>query len=156
MPGPVDGFDRALKLHQRPHGKARVGQAPVRTLGVGHRECREVHPGMARQRQIEFAPERRVGGLEQDLDIAAGEHGGDVAGSGRRAVGIGLHRLRGRREARPRQRAACGSLIADEMPDVVEKISPPTGSWRSISGPDARFAVNPCSVLSRSFTEPLC
>ena len=76
---------------------------------------------MVRQRQIEFASERRVGGLEQNLDIAAAEHGGDVAGAGRRAVGIGLHRLGRRREARPRQRPAGGSRVADEMPDVVEK-----------------------------------
>ena len=76
---------------------------------------------MAGQRQIEFASEQRVGGLEQHLDIAAAEHGGDVAGSGRRAVGIGLHRRRGRREPRPRQCAARGSLVADEMPHMVEK-----------------------------------
>ena len=104
MSGPAHGFDRTLKLHQRPHGKARLGQPPVRALGVGDRECGEMHAGMAGQRRIELAPERRVGGLEQHLDIAAAEHGGDVAGAGRRAVGVGLHRHRRRRKARARQR----------------------------------------------------
>ena len=61
---------------------------PVLALGVGNRERGEMHPGMTRQRQIELAAERRIGGLEQHLDIAAAEHRGDVAGSGRRAVGI--------------------------------------------------------------------
>ena len=55
---PGHGFDRALELHQRPHGKARFGQAPVRAFGVGDRERREMHAGMAGQRRLELAAER--------------------------------------------------------------------------------------------------
>ena len=50
-PGPVAVLDRALELHQRPHGEARLGQPPVLALRIGDRERREMHPGMARQRQ---------------------------------------------------------------------------------------------------------
>ena len=49
------GFDRTLKLHQRPHGKACLGQPPVRALGVGDRERGEMHAGVAGQRRLEFA-----------------------------------------------------------------------------------------------------
>ena len=80
-----------------------------------------MHAGIARQRGVEFPAERRVGGLEQHLDVAAREHPGDVSGAGRRAVGIGLHRDRRRREAGARQRRAGLLRIADKMPDVIEE-----------------------------------
>ena len=154
---PGDGLDRPLELHQRPHGKARLGQAPVRASRIGNRECREVHAGMARQRQIELASERRVGGLEQHLDIAAAEHGGDVAGAGRRAVGIGLHRLRASAQSPPAPaRGWRHPRRGRNARRDRERFRSPTGSWRSISVPDARFAAKPCSVLSRLFSEPLC
>ena len=143
------GLDRALELHQRPHGKARLGQAPVLAFGIDDRERRQMHAGVAGQRRLELAAERRVGGLEQHLDIAAAEHRGDVAGAGRRAVGIVLHRHRRRRKARARQRPARGLGVADEMADVIEKDlarQPAVGGpflcsmrdWRSPPAPSCR------------------
>ena len=154
---PAHGLDRTLELHQRPHGKARLGQTPMLALGVGDRERGEMHPGVARQRQVELAAERRVGGLEQHLDIAAAEHRGDVAGSGRRAVGIALHRLRASAQSprapapgwRPPRRGR--NARRDR-----ERFRRRPASWRSISGLDARLAVKACSVLSRLFSGPLC
>ncbi len=58
---------------------------PMRLRRVGDRQGRKMHSGMALQRGIEFAAERRIGGLEQNFEIAARQHGGDVAGSGRAA-----------------------------------------------------------------------
>ena len=118
---PVGSIDRTLELHQRAHRKAGIGEPLVRRRRIGNRERSKMHAGMARQRGVEFAAERRVGGLEQHLDVAAREHRGDVAGAGRRAVGIGLHRHRRRRETGARQRRARRLRVGDEMADVIEE-----------------------------------
>ena len=120
------GVDRALHLDQRAHAEAGLGEPAMRRGGIGHREGREMHAGMAREARIELAAERRVGGLEQHLDIAACEHGGDVAGAGRlrraaRGIGIDLDRHRRGRKAGACERACGGFRIAHEMADMVEE-----------------------------------
>ena len=94
--------------------------------GIVRREGHEVHARMACECGIEFAAERRVGGLEQELDIAAREHGGHVAGAGdlRRAacrIGVDLNRNRRGREPRTRQRLRRRFRVAYEMGDMVEE-----------------------------------
>ena len=81
---------------------------------------------IARQPGVELAPERRVGGLEQHLQVAAREHRRDVAGAGelRRPavrVGIDLHGQRCRREAGARERLRGGLRVAHEMADMIEE-----------------------------------
>ncbi len=71
----------------------------MKDAGIGDREGGELHAGMAREGGLEFAAERGVCGLEQHLDITALEHGADIAGAGRSAVGRDLHRQRRRRKA---------------------------------------------------------
>ena len=98
----------------------------MRRRGVGDGEGRKVHAAVARETCVELAAERRVRGLEQHLDIAAREHGGDIAGAGtlRRAagrIGINLNGDGRGGEARPRERAARRIGIAYEMADMVEE-----------------------------------
>ncbi len=93
---------------------------------VGDREGREVDARIAREPGVELAAERRVGGLEQHLDVAAREHRRDVAGAGElrrsaRRIGIDLHGQRRRCEARAHERLRRGLRIAHEMADVVEE-----------------------------------
>ncbi len=85
-----------------------------------------MHAAIARQARLELAAERRVRGSEQDLDIAAREHGGDIAGAGRlrgatAGIGIDLDRDRGRGKARTRKRARGGVGIGHEVRDMVEE-----------------------------------
>ena len=115
------GADRALERRNRPRAEARLAEPAVPGVGVGHREGRKLDAGMARERGLELAAERRVGGLEQHLDVAARHHRADIAGAGRAAVGRDLHRYRRRRKAGARERRACGLLVAHEMADMVEK-----------------------------------
>ena len=93
---------------------------------IGHREGREVQAAITRHRRLELLRQRRVRGLEQELDIAAIEHRGDVPGPGLRwrpaaGIGIDLDRRRRRRKARPHQ-GACGAVgVRHEMSDMIEK-----------------------------------
>ena len=95
----------------------------MRLFGVGDGEGGEMQPGVARQRRVEFAAQRRIGGLEQHLDIAARKHGGDIAGSGRAhaACGIGadLDRDRRRRKAAARKSAARRFGVMNEMGEMI-------------------------------------
>jgi hypothetical protein len=75
----------------------------------------------ARHGEIELGPKRRVGRLEQHLDVAAREHGTDIAGSGQRAVRIDLDRHRRRRKAAARERMTHGLAVRHEVSDVVEE-----------------------------------
>jgi hypothetical protein len=93
----------------------------VRGAGIRHHKGRELEPGMARKRRLEFAAEGRVCSLEQHLDIPARQHRADVAGAGRPAVGRDLHRLRRRRKTRARKRCARRLRVAHEMADVIEE-----------------------------------
>jgi hypothetical protein len=98
-------------------------ETPMRLLRVSDGEGSEMQSGMARQRGIEFAAQRRIGGFEQHLDIAARKHGGDVAGPGRAhpACGIGadLDRDRRRRKAAARKSAARRLGVMNEMGDMI-------------------------------------
>ncbi len=76
--------------------------------------------GIARTGLVELTSKRRVRCLEQDLDIAALHHRGDVSGAGELAA-VFLDRDRCREEARARERPACGACVGDEMADVVEE-----------------------------------
>ena len=93
--------------------------------GIGHGKGRKMQSGVTAKRRVEFAAKRRVRGLEQDFEITARQHRGDVAGSGRaraaRRSGLDLNRYRRRREAAARQRPASRFAVAHEMPDVIEK-----------------------------------
>src|SRR3984885_8119994 len=84
-----------------------------------------MQPGMTVERGIEFAAKRSIGGLEQHFDVAAREHDGDVAGSGRPGgasrIGIGLNRDRCRRKTATCKRTARGLGVAHEMGDMIEK-----------------------------------
>ena len=117
------GLDRARHVHQRPDRKAVGRETPVRLFRVGDGEGGEMQSGVARERRIEFAAQRRIGGLEQHLDIAARKHGGDVAGSGRAhaACGIGadLDRDRRRRKAAARKGAARRFGVMNEMGEMI-------------------------------------
>ena len=71
---------------------------------IGDRKGRKMQAVVTPARRIELAAERRICGLEQDLDIAAAEHGGDVASTARlrlaaERIGIDLDRDRRRRKA---------------------------------------------------------
>jgi hypothetical protein len=97
----------------------------MRRRGIRHRKRRKMDASVARQRRIQLAAERRIGGLEQHFDVAAREHGRHVAGAGgaRRALGFGNH-LNGnwcRSKSGARERAARGVRIAHEMADMVEE-----------------------------------
>jgi hypothetical protein len=121
----------ALHLDERLHAKAGIGEPPMRRRGIGHREGGEMHAGMARHGGLELAAERRIGGLEQRLDIAASQHRRDVAGAGGTlaAVGAGvdLNGNRCRSKAHARERAARRLGIPHEMSDVVEEDLPAHG-----------------------------
>jgi len=55
----------------------------MRRGGIRGGEGREVNAGVARARRLQLAAERRVGSLEQQLDVTAREHRRHVAGAGR-------------------------------------------------------------------------
>jgi hypothetical protein len=97
----------------------------VRHGGIRGGEGREVDAGIARARHLQFAAERRVGGLEQHFDVTAREHRRHVAGAGRtqRAIGIGsdLNGNRRRGKACARERAARRLRLAHEMGNVIEE-----------------------------------
>jgi hypothetical protein len=117
------GLDRARHVHQGPDRKAAGREAPVRPLRVGDGEGGEMQSGMARQRGIEFAAQRRIGGLEQHLDVAARKHRGDVAGSSRAhpagGIGADLDRDRRRRKTAARKSAARRLGVMDEMGEMI-------------------------------------
>ena len=115
--------------------------APSASVTENAARCTPAWPDSAASNSM---PERRVGGLEQHLHIAAAEHAGDVAGAGRRAVGVDLHRHRRRRKARAGERAARRLRIADEMADMVEKdlIRRPAAGGRLLL-PMQRFSATP-------------
>src|SRR5439155_23601225 len=111
---------------QGAHATARLRQPLVRLGRVGDRESGEMHAAIAPHRMVQLLGEFCIRRLEQRLDIAARQHGGDVAGAGRlrrtaRGVRIELDGFRRRCESGPRQRAARGLRVAHEMADMVEK-----------------------------------
>jgi hypothetical protein len=115
------GVDRSLHLDQRPHPKPARREPAVGGGGIGHSEGNNMHAGMARETGIEFAGEGSVRGLEQDFDIAARKHRGDVAGASqprRSAVGIWIDLNRYRRgcKAGARQRMGCCFGIHTKWP----------------------------------------
>ena len=117
------GLDRARHVYQGPDQKSVGRETPVRHFGVGDSEGGEMQSGVARERRIEFAAQRRIGGLEQHLDIAARKHGGDIAGSGRAhaagGIGADLDRDRRRREAATRKSAARRFGVVNEMGEMI-------------------------------------
>ncbi len=119
------GLDWTRHPDQVANGEIIRGEAAVCSFRVRHGESREMHSGVAFERRIELTGQRRIGCLEQNLAIAASEHDGDVAGSGRtRAAGgirADLDGNRRRRKSATRQRAARGLGIAHEMGDVIEE-----------------------------------
>ena len=120
------GLDRPLHPHERTHGKSR-SRKPSMVLGrVGDRKGDEVEPRVPLERRVEFARERRLGGLEQYLHVAAPEHHRHVAGAGelRRAAGwirMRLNRQRRGREPGLHERAAGRFRFAHEMREMVEE-----------------------------------
>ncbi len=108
-------------------------------IRIGHGERHQLDAGIARQRRLELTAERRIGGLEQDLHVAARQHRADIAGAGRPAVRRDLHRNRGRREARADKHRARDLRVADEMADMVEKYLAPRRQLRIV--------VHHCDIL---------
>src|SRR5580704_718218 len=84
------GRDRPLHLDQRLNMESRGLQSPMGGGRGAHRERREMNAGIACDGSIEFAAQRRVGGLEQGFDIAAMKHGSNVAGPGRTFAARGI------------------------------------------------------------------
>ena len=117
-PGAGGARDRGAEHHRRTSGAGAPG-------GIRGGEGREVDAVIAGARRFQLAAERRVGSLEQHLDITAREHRRHVAGSGRtqRAIGTGsdLNGDRRRGKTCARERAARGLRLADEMADVIEE-----------------------------------
>ena len=118
---PCLGVDRPLHADQRTQRKARGAEPRVRLAGVRHREGREMNASIARHGKIELSRKRRVRRREQHLDIAAREHGANVAGSGQRAIRIDLDGRRRRRKAAAHERMARGLPVPHEVANVIEK-----------------------------------
>ena len=98
----------------------------MRARRIRHCKGREMHPGVACHRRFHLGNERRVGGLEQHLDIAVCKHCGDIARSRepRRpagGIGIDLNGNRRRRKAQARQCARRRVHIGHEMRHVIEE-----------------------------------
>ena len=123
VPGPVAVSTGRGHVDQRSYRKAICRETPVRRFGVGDGEGGEMKSGVARERRVEFAAQRRIGGLEQHLDIAARKHRGDVAGSGRAhaadRIGADLDRDRRRRKAAARKGAARRFGVMNEMGEMI-------------------------------------
>ena len=115
------GADRPLERRNRARAEARVAEPAMPGVGVGDREGGKLDAGIAPERGLELAAERRVGGLEQHLHVAARHHRADIAGPGRAAVGGDLDGYRRRRKAGALERRRRGLRVAHEMADMVEK-----------------------------------
>src|SRR5262249_62375944 len=113
---PGAGIDWTLQLNERPYAKAILGKATVCPGSIRHHKCCKLHSGVARRRGLKFTAERCISGLEQNLNVAARQHGGNVcrACQLRRAalrIGIDLYWCRRRGKARGRKGPAFGLLI---------------------------------------------
>ena len=73
------GIDWTLQLNERPYPKAIFSKAAVCPGSIRHNKGCELHSGVARHCGVKFTAERGISGLEQNLDIAARQHSGDVA-----------------------------------------------------------------------------
>jgi len=93
----------------------------VRLSGIRNHKGREMDAPIAGHGEIELSRKRRRSGLEQHLDIAAREHGADIAGPGQRAIRIDLDRHRRRRKAAAHERMARGLAIRHEVANVIEE-----------------------------------
>ena len=118
---PCLGVDRPLHADQRTQRETSGAEPRVRLGGIRNRKGREMNAVVACHGEIELSRQRRRTGLEQHLDIAAREHGADIAGSGQRAIRIDLDRHRRRRKAAAHERMARGLAIRHEVPDMVEE-----------------------------------
>src|SRR5262245_56687414 len=75
---PSAGIDRTLQLNERSHAKAILSKAAVCPGSVRHHKGCKLHSGVARHRGVKFTAECGISRLEQNLDIAARQHSGDV------------------------------------------------------------------------------
>ena len=98
-----------------------VTASSARGSGIGHSEGREMDAPIARHGEIKLGRKRRRSRLEQHLDVATGQHGTDVAGSGQRAVRIDLHRHGCRRKATAHKRMARRRAVRHKVANMVEE-----------------------------------
>src|SRR5262249_28919793 len=123
---PGAGIDWTLQLNERPYAKAILGKAAVCPGSIRHHKCCKLHSGVARCRGLKFTAERCINGLEQNLNVAARQHGGNVSRAcqlRRAAFGLGwVWVCAGRRhKASARKSRVWGLLTTHEMPAMVQK-----------------------------------